>query len=183
MVCGYNASYPSAHQAPPKVMMQACLIVEELLRLEVTHIVGLPDNGSRSLFEQLWDRDDMEVILVSREGEAFAIASGLLVGGARPLVLIQNTGLLEAGDAFRGTAYNMGLPLVMLVGYRGYGGHREGGSRIDTAATFLEPTLRAWSIPYTIATSDDDVGQLGEAFVRANETSLPAAVVLGTQTR
>ena len=164
-------------------MIQASLILRELTRLGVTHIVGLPDNGSRSLFELLEEQNDIKVMLVSREGEAFAIASGLLVGGARPLVLIQNTGLFEAGDAFRGTAYNMGLPLVMLIGYRGYGGHREGGERVDTAATFLEPTLDAWCIPYTIATTDDDVAQIGAAFARAERSSLPVAVVLGTQTR
>ena len=164
------------------IIMQARLILDELERLEVTHIVGLPDNGSRSLFDLLWEQDKIKVMLVSREGEALAIASGLLVGGARPLVLIQNTGLLESGDAFRGTAYNMGLPLVILVGYRGYAGHREGALRVDTAATFLEPTLDAWRIPYSIATTDEDIGQIADAFSRAKQTSLPVAVVLGTQT-
>ena len=164
------------------IIMQARLILDELERLEVTHIVGLPDNGSRSLFNLLWEQDKIKVMLVSREGEALAIASGLLVGGARPLVLIQNTGLLESGDAFRGTAYNMGLPLVILVGYWGYAGHREGALRVDTAATFLEPTLDAWRIPYSIATTDEDIGQIADAFSRAKQTSLPVAVVLGTQT-
>ena len=163
--------------------MQARLILEALICHGVTHVVGLPDNGSRSLFEILEAHDPIKVMLVSREGEAFAIASGLLVGGARPLVLIQNTGLLEAGDAFRGTAYNMGLPLVMMIGYRGYGGHREGGDRVDSAATFLAPTLDAWRIPYTIATSDEDVSQINSAFDRAENTSLPTAVVLGAQTK
>lgn len=162
--------------------MQARLILQELECLGVTHIVGLPDNGSRSLFDLLWHHDNIKVMLVSREGEAFAIASGLLVGGARPLVLIQNTGLFESGDAFRGTAYNMGLPLVALIGYRGFGGHREGGHRVDTAATFLEPTLAAWQIPYTIATTDEDVGQIADAFEQAETISMPVAVVLGAQT-
>ena len=89
--------------------MKASLILDELHHLGVTHVIGVPDNGSRTLFEALWADDEIDVILVTREGEAFAIASGLHVGGKRPLVLIQNTGLLEAGDAFRGTAYNMGV--------------------------------------------------------------------------
>ena len=153
-------------------MIHARLIIEELLRLRVTHVVGLPDNGSRSLFEQLWNQDSIEVMLVTREGEAFAIASGLIVGGVRALVLVQNTGLLESGDALRGTAYNMGLPLVMLIGYRGFAAHHEGIGRIDTAATFLEPTLKAWSIPYTTATTDADVHQIGDAFEKAEQTSM-----------
>lgn len=163
-------------------MIQARLIIEELERQKITHVVGLPDNGSRALFELLWHQDNIEVLLVSREGEAFAIASGLIAGGARALVLIQNTGLLESGDAFRGTAYNMGLPLVMLIGYRGFERRREGADHRDTAATFLEPTLNAWSIPYTSAVADADVYQISDAFALAEKTSMPVAVLLAAQT-
>ena len=148
----------------------------------VTHVVGVPDNGSRRLFEVLWETDDIEVILVSREGEAFGLATGLHVGGSTPLVVIQNTGLLEAGDAFRGTPYNMRIPLVMLIGYRGFGGHREGGGRIDTAATFLEPTLDAWRIPYVFADPADIKAQLSQAFDTAKSTCLPSAVLLTMHT-
>ena len=100
--------------------MQASLIVEQLKQQGVTHIVGLPDNGARILFEQIWADDDLTFVGVTREGEAFAVASGLYLGGVTPAVIIQNTGFFETGDAFRGTCYNMGLPIVMLMGYRGY---------------------------------------------------------------
>ena len=110
------------------------------------------------------------------------MASGLYLGGAHPLVLIQNTGFLEAGDALRGTAYNMGIPLVMLVGYRGYATMAPGAPRVDTAATFFEPTLKAWNIPYTAMHTDDDCGQIDAAFAKAQETSLPTAVLLVAET-
>ena len=48
------------------------------------------------------------------------MACGLWMGGRHPMLLIQNTGLLESGDAFRGTAMRMRIPLVSLVTYRGY---------------------------------------------------------------
>lgn len=157
--------------------MRASLIVGELKRQGVTHVVGLPDNGSRALFEALWSDADLEVVGVTREGEAFAVASGLHLGGRTPVVIIQNTGFLETGDALRGTAYNMGLPIVMLMGYRGY--HTMGAARVDTAATFLEPTLKAWDIPYSTVHDDDEVvGQLASAFRVAREGSRPAAVLL-----
>ena len=101
-------------------MISAAKIIAALERHGITHVLGVPDNGSCVLYERLWEHDTIEVILTSREGEAYGLASGLYLGGAYPLVLIQNTGFLEAGDALRGTAYNMGIPLVMLVGYRGY---------------------------------------------------------------
>ena len=94
------------------------------------------------------------MILTSREGEAYGLASGLYLGGAVPLVLIQNTGFFEAGDAFRGTAFNMGLPIVMLLGYRGYKSMESGAPRVDTAATFFEPTLsKVFTVLLNVAVS------------------------------
>ena len=164
--------------------MQASVIIDALKQQGVTHVVGLPDNGARTLFEALWADKDIEVVDVTREGEAYAVASGLYVGGATPVVIIQNTGFFETGDAFRGTAYNMGLPIVMLMGYRGYQTMVPGAERVDTAATFFEPTLKAWDIPYTLMDKDSDVGALiAGAFRTAADRSLPSAVLLiGTTT-
>lgn len=163
-------------------MVQAQGIIAELKKHGVTHVVGVPDNGSRALYEALWADPQIEVVMVSREGEAFALASGLYLGGKQPLVLIQNTGFFEAGDGFRGTAYNMQIPLVMLIGYRGYKTMEPGALRVDTAATFFEPTLTAWNIPYSILHTDDDLEQISAAFQRAAETSLPAAVLMPEET-
>ena len=157
--------------------MQANNLFEQIKQQGVSHVVGVPDNGSRALYERLWEEAEIEVVLVSREGEAFALASGLYLGGQRPLVIIQNTGFLEAGDAFRGTAFNMGIPLVALMGYRGYKTMEPGAERVDTAATFFEPTLKAWNIPYSIMHSDADMGLVAQAFEQAARTSLPVAVL------
>jgi sulfopyruvate decarboxylase TPP-binding subunit len=160
-------------------VISAAVIIAALERHGVTHVLGVPDNGSCVLYERLWDHDTIEVILTSREGEAYGLASGLYLGGAHPLVLIQNTGFLEAGDAFRGTAYNMGLPLVMLMGYRGFRSMAPGAGRVDTAATFFEPTLKAWDIPYSVLDDEGDAQtQVAGAFGLARERSLPAAVLL-----
>jgi sulfopyruvate decarboxylase TPP-binding subunit len=163
-------------------LVRAQGIIKELKKHGVTHVVGIPDNGSRALYEELWADPEIEVVLVSREGEAYALASGLYLGGKQPLVLIQNTGFLEAGDGFRGTAYNMRIPLVMLVGYRGYKTMQPDAPRLDTVATFFEPTLKAWNIPYSILHTDDDLPRISAAFQKAAETSLPAAVLLTEET-
>ena len=163
-------------------MVRAKAILNQLKEQQITHVVGIPDNGSRALYEALWSEPDIRVVTVSREGEAFALASGLYLGGQRPVVIIQNTGFLEAGDGFRGTAYNMKIPLVMLVGYRGYKSMQPGAVRIDTVATFFEPTLKAWNIPYFIMHTDEDVREIQNAFAKASDTSLPAAVLLTEET-
>jgi hypothetical protein len=70
----------------------------------------------------------------------------------------------------------------MLVGYRGYKTMEPGAPRVDTAATFFEPTLKAWNIPYTAMHEDADIEQIAGAFAKAQETSLPTAVLIVPET-
>jgi sulfopyruvate decarboxylase subunit alpha len=160
-----------------KELIEARALLEEIRKNNVTHVVGVPDNGSRKLYELLREDSRIQAIPVTQEGEAFSLASGLFLGGQNPLILIQNTGLLESGDAFRGTAFNMGLPLVMIIGYRGYESMRSGTEPVDTAATFFEPTLKAWNIPYYTLHTTSESHLISTAFSKAAETSLPAAVI------
>ena len=159
-------------------MPSAQNIVDELKKWNVTHVVGLPDNGTAGIYELLNADSEMEFISVSREGEAFAIACGLYVGGQQPMVMIQSTGFLESGDAIRGTASGMKIPLVTLIGYRGYHSMLPDSPRIDSAATFLEPTLNAWNFPYDKIETDADIPYISKAFQKAQKTSMPAAVLL-----
>jgi sulfopyruvate decarboxylase TPP-binding subunit len=159
-------------------LLNAKLIVEELKKLKVTHVIGLPDNGSAAVHDILQDDSDIDVISVCREGEAFAIAAGLYVGGKRPVVLIQCTGFFESGDAIRGTVVNAKIPVVALIGYRGYHKMSQADEWVDTAATFFEPTLKAWNIPYYIMKTDDDIKYISEAFEQAESTSMPNAVLI-----
>jgi sulfopyruvate decarboxylase TPP-binding subunit len=164
-------------------LLSAQKIIDELKKWRITHVIGLPDNGTAKLYERLRDDAEIDVITVTREGEAFAIASGLYTGGKHPVVVIQNTGFLESGDAIRGTAFNMEIPLVALIGYRGYHTMQPGGPRVDTAATFLEPTLKAWGFSYDKIESDADIHCISKAFQKAQEMSRPTAVlIVGTCT-
>lgn len=159
-------------------MASAQKIVDALKKHNITHAVGVPDNGSARIYELLREESEIEVITVTREGEAFAIAAGLYVGGKKPVIIIQNTGFLESGDALRGTVINMQVPVVVFIGYRGYHNRDADGKWVDSVAAFLEPTLKAWSLPYKKLETDADIGNIDWAYNEAAETSLPAAVLL-----
>ena len=178
-------------------MIRAGLILDELRRQQVTDVLGVPDNASKALLDLLAAVPAMRVLTVTREGEAFAIASGLWVGGRTPVVLIQNTGLLEAGDALRGTATRMRVPLVCLVTVRGHARMAARGLRpsaetldaellsrsdLDSVALLTEPTLRAWGVPWEVLSSEADLPRLGAAFRRAREGEQPVAVLITSDT-
>ncbi|MBM3789442.1 MAG: hypothetical protein FJW35_03720 [Acidobacteria bacterium] len=174
-------------------MTSAALVLEELNRCCVTHVVGLPDNSSGLFFSLLDRQADIRRVGVTREGEAFALASGLWIGGRRPAVLIQNTGLLESGDGYRGTALRMRIPLLCLITCRGYarlersGIDRDPGSwhadllsrpDLDSVALFTEPTLRSWGLPFDFLRGDADIAKISLAQERADRESRPVALLL-----
>lgn len=164
-----DAAYHAAQE------VRANRVVSALLAAGVDHVVGVPDNQSRLVYEQLEGESSVRVVPVCREGEAFAIASGLYAGGAEPVLMIQNTGLLEAGDSLRGTARAMGIPLVCLIGYRGY--HLLGGDAVDSVAVVTEPTLNAWQIPFRIAQAEREAEAVEWAFRLARAERRPVAVL------
>jgi hypothetical protein len=178
-------------------LIHARLILDELRRQRVTDVLGVPDNASKALLDLLATDPAIRLLTVTREGEAFAIASGLWVGGRTPVVLIQNTGLLEAGDALRGTAMRMRVPLVCLVTVRGHARMAARGLRpsaesvnaellsqpdLDSVAVLTEPTLRAWGVPWEVLSTDADVPRLAAAFRRGQEREQPVAVLITTDT-
>ena len=153
-------------------------VIDELRQSEVTHVIWLVDTESRFMYDALTADPDLTVVPICREGEAIGIALGLQIGGKKPVVIIQNTGFLESGDSVRGFALDLKMPLVMMVGYRGF--HR-GQPITDSAATYLEPTLKAWDIPYHLVETDDDLPKIGQAFEQAAADHHPVAVLIGRE--
>ena len=100
-------------------MARSHLVVEAMQDCGVTHVVWLPDSESHYMYDAL-NASPLHLVPVCREGEAFGIAAGLHLGGKTPVVLIQNTGLFESGDVLRGNILNLQMPLLLMVGYRGY---------------------------------------------------------------
>jgi sulfopyruvate decarboxylase subunit alpha len=150
----------------------------ELHKNGVTHIVWLPDTETSFLYAEVEADPELSIVPVCREAESMAVAAGLWIGGKRPVVMIQNTGLLESGDSVRGLTVDVGLPLVMMIGYRGWTRH---GETTDSAALITEPTLRAWRLNYYLVETDADAGRISEAFEEAGREQHPVACLIGAE--
>jgi sulfopyruvate decarboxylase TPP-binding subunit len=158
--------------------LTAASVLGELARRGVTHIVWLPDSETGFLYKAILE-SPITLVPVCREGESMAVAAGLIMGGARPVVLIQSTGFFESGDSVRGLCLDLHLPLLLMLGYRGYTG--QGQAATDSAARFLEPVVSAWGIPYYVVESDATCHYIGEAYQQAQATSQPVAVLVGRE--
>ena len=113
------------------------------------------------------------------------------MGGRAPAVLIQNTGLLESGDSFRGTVQRMRVPLLCLITFRGYARLERVGPRpdkldphllsrpdVDSAALLTEPTLHAWGLPFDYLHEEQDVPKVNAWVEKAHRLSGPVALLI-----
>jgi len=158
-------------------MLDGPSIAAALKTCGITHVVWIPDSELGTWESALADTEGLSLIRVCREGEAFALAAGLWLGGQKPIVLIQCTGFFEAGDALRNVLHDMKLPLFFVVGVRSYYALQKGVT-VDTCPVFTEPILRAWQIPYVVFDHRNSADDLAAAYRQAQAEKRAGAVLI-----
>lgn len=143
----------------------------------ITDVVWIPDSQLGAWEPALAAAGEPRLIRVCREGEAIALAGGLLLGGRRPIVLIQCTGLFEAGDTLRNIVHDLKLPLFLLVGLRSHLAHRQ-GKTADTCPQFSEPIVELWRLPYVILDEASNPDDLVAVYRQAQTEQRAGAVLL-----
>jgi sulfopyruvate decarboxylase TPP-binding subunit len=130
--------------------------------LGVTHVVTVPDSTIGKWGDAIERTAGLRLVRVCREGEAWAVAAGLYFGGARPVVLIQCTGLFESGDSLRNVIHDWKLPIFSVIGYRSF--LNQDTLPGDTCLVFTEPLLDAWKIEYTLITTEAQLGEVRDHY-------------------
>lgn len=161
-----------------KASLSPEVVLEQLKKNGVTHVMWLPDSETNWLFMLMKAEPSLRLVGVTREGLAFSAAAGVFAGGKTPVILIQNTGLMESGDSLRGWTLGLNVPVVIVVGYRGWTRH---GVTSDTAATYTERFLHAFGIHYYLVEDDADASRISIAFEEARKTKRPVAVLVADE--
>lgn len=117
-------------------------ITATLVELGFTHVVWIPDTAIGPWEHDLEACPQLQLVRVCREGEAWPLAAGLLLGGKVPLVVMQTTGLFESGDALRNVLYDLQLPLFAVIGVR----NGLVPQSCDSAKTFAAGIVQAWQL-------------------------------------
>jgi len=151
-------------------------IAGALDQLGVTHVVTVPDSTIGQWQHAIDQRGRTRMVRVCREGEAWEVAAGLHLGGARPLVMIQCTGLFESGDAIRNVVHDWKLPIPSIIGYRSY--LNQDTIPGDTCLVFTEPVLDTWRIDYRLLTSSDQLPTIAEHLGACREAGRAGAIVV-----
>lgn len=159
------------------------LICEQLKLCGVEYIVWLPDSESFFMHEAMQSDPDLQIIQCCSEGEAISILAGLHLGGKRGIVLIENNGLFEAGNALRWVSDSR-FPLVMLVGYLRYRfmtrtaeGMMWNDDYWPGIKDLTEPFIEAFDVPYHLLATDEDTKVIPEAFAEAERRAGPVILL------
>jgi sulfopyruvate decarboxylase subunit alpha len=142
----------------------AGLVCRGLAALGCHEIVYVPDNPLSHVLKALADHPDIRTTVATREEEAFGIAAGLYLGGARPAVMLQSSGLGNSINALASLNVAFEIPVLMLVTMRG--GDGEWNPTQHPMGRAVRPILESLGIPHaTIEAADraeKTVRQLGE---------------------
>jgi sulfopyruvate decarboxylase TPP-binding subunit len=168
--------------APVASSVPAGAIVQEMLALGVRHVINVPDTHQRTLLSALARQSQMRVLTACTEDEAIAINAGLYIGGQRPILSIQQVGLLAALNNVKGIAMDARIPTCMLVGYFGRDVTRTARENAARAIHLIEPTLDTWGIAYFPIEGPDDVSAIASAYRHSLEHLGPSVVLIGAPT-
>jgi len=90
----------------------------ELKKLGFDFYIGVPCSFLKNLIN--YAINESEYIGATNEGDAVAIASGALLGGKKPVVLMQNSGLSNAVSPLVSLNYPFRIPVLGFVSWRGH---------------------------------------------------------------
>jgi phosphonopyruvate decarboxylase len=140
---------------------------------------GVPCSFLRPFIDYVIDRDDLEYVAATNEGEALAFAAGAQLAGRRPVVMLQNSGLGNMVNPLASLTYTFRIPVLIIVTLRGEPGlmdepqhelmGRVTGGLLSTLAVEHE-----W-----FPASDDGIAPaLDRAVAHMDTTGLPFAFIL-----
>jgi phosphonopyruvate decarboxylase len=84
---------------------------------------GVPCSLIEDLIATLASHERLPYVATPREDVAVGLAAGAWFGGRRPAVLMQNSGLGTSLNALASLSLMYGLPALLIVTWRGHGGH------------------------------------------------------------
>ena len=135
------------------------------------HVVYVPDNPLSHVLRVLReDYPDVRTTIATREEEAFGIAAGLYLGGMRPTVMLQSSGLGNSINALTSLLVPYQIPALILISMRGDAG--EWNAAQVPMGRAVPPICEAIGLPHSTAHSPETT---------ANVVALVGKTAFGTR--
>jgi sulfopyruvate decarboxylase subunit alpha len=153
-------------------------VIEGLKEAGVDFVAYLPDSLSAPVFEAVRKQPSFDVMAVSNESIGVSVCVGAWFGGKVPAIVMPTSGLLLCALHLTSVCQFWGVPILLVIPYRGDVGDAQSQMWIYNLTT--EPVLRDLQIPYKIAGKIEDVKPAIRAAVTSGRSWLKTTAVLLT---
>jgi sulfopyruvate decarboxylase TPP-binding subunit len=114
-------------------------LVQSLKDSGINFVTYLPETRLSQIVPLIRDDADIELIAAASEQEAVTIAAGATLGGKQAAVYMENTGLYVSSYSLLAVGKQLGVPLLLIVGFL--------GGIADQRNSFLYATIGNRTIP------------------------------------
>ncbi|GAA4549889.1 thiamine pyrophosphate-binding protein [Pseudonocardia xishanensis] len=153
-------------------------VLAGLKRAGVSVACYLPDSLFKPLYPAMDADPDLRTIRVTNEGEGAAICGGVFLSGRRAVLVMENSGLRASVEPLARMGLGAGIPVVMLMSYRGEMGENNWWA-VPHGVT-MEPVLDALRIPYRVVREESEIARsIVDAYELAYASYYHSAVALG----
>ncbi len=149
-------------------------VVELLKKNNIDFAATLPCDRIKALLSKIGK--SIKTIPLTREENGVGICAGICLGGGRPVMVIQSTGIGNMINALESLNLTYGIALPVLASWRGV--YREAIEAQVQLGEKLPAILDAAGIKYTIVNSQDELDNIDIAIKDSFRNSHPHVVLI-----
>ncbi|GJM10528.1 MAG: thiamine pyrophosphate enzyme [Lysobacteraceae bacterium] len=148
-------------------MIEAKAFIEAAMSAGIRHYSGVPCSFLKPLINGVIDHPDTEYVGAANEGDAVAIASGFAIAGYPSVALMQNSGLGNAVSPLTSLNWVFGLPILLIVTWRGNPQHGDEPQH-ELMGAITTDMLEAMDIEWAMFPEDQQA--IGPALEKAQQS-------------
>jgi sulfopyruvate decarboxylase subunit alpha len=157
-------------------MTPSLSIYRGIKRAGIDFAATVPCVNLQELLDLVGEDPEIIHVPVTREEEGVGLCAGAWMGGRRPALLMQNSGLGNCINALASLDFLYGIPLLMIISHRGVAGEPMVGQ--VPMGRLTAPLLNAMQIHHLSPTCAGAEDAVIDAWQRAEADRKPAAVLL-----
>ena len=128
--------------------------VNSLIENGYTHLCVVPCSFAKNVINEAINNDKIEYVPSASEAVAVSVAAGLKMSGAKPIVIVQSSGLTNMGSNITSLLKPYGVTFPILTSWRTY---KNGDSEIQHQhlATELPKLIEAYGYKHVVINSEE----------------------------
>jgi sulfopyruvate decarboxylase beta subunit len=138
---------------------------------DIDCIATLPCDKIRRFLSVLYQQHNFDLVPLNKEEDGVGLAAGIYLGGGRPLLVIQSSGIGNSLNALLSLSMAYQFPLPIIASWRGV--YKEGIAAQVPFSKDLPKGLEAWNIPYQTILEPAEVDRMDDVIKQAYQRSTP----------